>query len=108
VIFGDSKGTGGKRLTIMTVAFSALDSLKVVPSRRSKLFLHPEILTEQSVGQLKSKNHKKRVGQRRKFQTRYIRSLHWSNEKNVKLGVLYVFFQYLIRAELYSDYEKLG
>ena len=34
-----------------------LIAVKVVPSRRSKLFLNPETLTEQSVGQLKSKNH---------------------------------------------------
>jgi len=81
--------------------------LKAGLSRRSNLFLNPEILTQQSVGQLKSKNHKKRVGQRRKFETSYIRSLHWSYGKTSKIGVLYVFFQYLIRAELYSDYEKL-
>jgi len=77
--------------------------VKVVPSRRLKLFLNPEILTEQSVGQFKSKNHKKRVGQRRKFETMYyIGSLHRSYGKTSTIGVLYAFFQYLIRAELYS------
>jgi len=59
-----------------------------VPSQRSKLFFNPEILKDESLGQLESKNHKKRAGQRRKFETRYMRSLHWSYAKTSKIGVL--------------------
>ena len=82
--------------------------VKVSPVTKVEVVFKPQNFNRIFCRSIKvEKSHKKRVGQRRKFETRYIRNLHWSYGKTSKIWILYVFFQYLVRAELYSDYEKL-